>query len=102
MTGTIVSPTTYVLIFGRGALLAPYGNQNAAATLDLGPFNAIVGLTIAVVKSLLVTLFFMHLLYTRHRTIVIAGAGVLSLIILIVQTLSDFLTRSCISMPPPL
>lgn len=100
MTGTIVSPTTYGLIFG--ALLALTAITTEVATIDLGPFNAIVALTIAVIKALLVALFFMHLLHTRHRTMVIAGAGILWLIILIVLTLSDFLTRSWISMPPPL
>ncbi len=54
------------------------------ATIDLGPFNVVMALFIAVVKMMLVALFFMHL---RHSTIlmkVVVGGGMLWLAILLV------------------
>jgi len=43
---------------------------------------------------LLVIFYFMHVRYSSPLTWVFAGAGFLWLIILIVLTLSDFLTRN--------
>lgn len=100
MTGTVVSPKTYVLIFG--ALLALTAITTEVATIDLGTVQRDRCATHCGHQALLVALFFMHLMHTRHRTMVLAGAGILWLIILIVLTLSDFLTRGWISMPPPL
>ena len=48
----------------------------AMARVDLGYFNVVVALAIAVLKALLVALFFMHLVRTPHRTMIVAGAGV--------------------------
>ena len=55
--------------------------------------NAIVALTIAVVKATLVILYFMHLRYSSRLTQVVVAAGVCWLIIMIALTLSDYLTR---------
>jgi cytochrome c oxidase subunit IV len=63
------------------------------AFLDLGPLNAIIALTIAVAKALLVLLFFMHLRYSSSLTWILLGAGVLWLVLLIAGTLNDYLTR---------
>jgi caa(3)-type oxidase subunit IV len=52
-----------------------------------------VALAIAGLKALLVAFFFMHLMYTAHRTQLVTGAGLLWLAILLVLTLSDVLTR---------
>jgi cytochrome c oxidase subunit IV len=98
MTPTVGSPKTYLLIFGT--LIVLTGVTTGVATIDLGPFNVIVAITIAMTKALLVALFFMHLRHTRHRTKVMAAAGVLWLAILIVLTLSDVLTRGWIPIPP--
>jgi cytochrome c oxidase subunit 4 len=98
MTTTVVSPKTYLLIFGTLLVLTVVTTE--VAMIDLGPFNVVVAITIAVIKALLVALFFMHLRHTRHRTMVMAAAGVLWLAILIVLTLSDVLTRGWIPIPP--
>ncbi len=97
MTTTLMSPRSYVAVFTT--LLALTLLTTAVAYVDLGIFNVVVALTIAVAKGLLVVLFFMHLIHTRHRTQVVAGAGVLWLLILIVFTLSDVLTRSQFASP---
>ncbi len=95
----VVPARTYVLVFA--ALLALAIGTTEIARIDLGPFNAVVAITIAVIKALLVALFFMHLLYTRHRTKIIAAAGVVWLAILIALTLSDTLTRNWLPVPRP-
>ena len=58
------------------------------------PLNAIVALTIAVIKATAVVLIFMHLRWSSRLTQVIAFSGVFWLIILLAFTLSDYITRS--------
>ncbi len=65
----------------------------AMAYIDLGPFNIYVALTIAVIKAVLVVLYFMHVRYNTPITWVFAGAGFLWLIIMFALTMSDYLTR---------
>jgi cytochrome c oxidase subunit 4 len=87
----------YFVVFG--ALLALTIVTTVVARVDLGDFNVVVALAIAVLKALLVALFFMHLVRTPHRTMIVAGAGVFWLAILIVLTLSDVLTRGWLPVP---
>ena len=91
MTTNIVSQKTYALIFV--ALLALTALTTFVAFFDLGAFNTIVAMTIAVIKALLVILFFMHVRYSERLIWVFVGAGFFWLAILIVLTMSDFLTR---------
>jgi cytochrome c oxidase subunit 4 len=63
------------------------------AELNLHPFNAIVAMTIAVAKMLLIILYFMHVRYSSRLTWVFAAAGFLWLGILIVISLNDYMTR---------
>jgi cytochrome c oxidase subunit IV len=60
---------------------------------DLGPFNAVTALTIAVFKAVLVVLFFMHVKYATRLTTLVVISGVFWLGILLSLTLSDYLTR---------
>jgi caa(3)-type oxidase subunit IV len=70
-----------------------------SAATDLGPFNVITALVIAVVKMLLVALFFMHMRYsTRLMRIVVAG-GLLWLGILFLLTMADYVTRGWLGVP---
>jgi cytochrome c oxidase subunit 4 len=64
-----------------------------AATLELGPFNAIVALSIATVKALLVLLFFMELRLSTGLTKVAVVAAVFFFFLLVGLSLSDYLTR---------
>ncbi|MEW6300150.1 MAG: cytochrome C oxidase subunit IV family protein [Thermodesulfobacteriota bacterium] len=70
----------------------------AAAYVDLGPLNNIVALSIAVTKTVLVILYFMHVRYSSHLTWVFVGAGFFWLLILIAFTLSDVFTRGWLPM----
>ena len=85
------SITTYTLVFL--ALLVLTAATTLVATVDLGAFNVVVALFIAVVKMMLVALFFMHLRHSTVLTKVVVGGGLLWLWILLFLSLSDFVTR---------
>jgi cytochrome c oxidase subunit 4 len=61
--------------------------------VDLGMFNVIIALAIALIKALLVVLFFMHIKGSSRLLHLAAGTGLLWLLILLSLTLSDYLTR---------
>lgn len=92
MTEHIVPQKTYVVIFG--ALLTLTLVTVLAALVDLGRLNVIVAITIAVIKALLVILYFMQVRYGSRFTWIFVGAGFFWLALLLALTMSDFLTRS--------
>jgi cytochrome c oxidase subunit IV len=61
---------------------------------DLGIWNPVVALTIAVIKAVLVILFFMHVYYSNKLTKLTVAAGFFWLLIMITMSLSDYLTRT--------
>jgi len=86
-----VSPRVYVTIFVSLMLLTVVTVW--VAFFDLGWWNIFVAITIAVFKATLVILYFMHVRYSSKLTQTIVVAGVLWLILLLVLTFSDYLTR---------
>jgi cytochrome c oxidase subunit 4 len=82
---------SYFYVFG--ALIALTLLTTGIAFLDLGPFNAAVALAIAVVKALLVMIFFMHLNHSGIIVRLFAGAAFLWLVHLFTFTLADYLSR---------
>ncbi|HMF92543.1 MAG TPA: cytochrome C oxidase subunit IV family protein [Candidatus Angelobacter sp.] len=64
------------------------------AFVDLGIFNPVVALTIAVIKAVLVILYFMHVRYSSQLTKVTVGAGFFWLLILITLSLLDYISRN--------
>ena len=103
MSAHVVPLKTYLGIFV--ALLVLTGLTTGAAFVDFGelhtglrlvdviPLNTVVALAIAVVKMLLVILFFMHVKYSSGLTKIVVMAGFLFLSILVSLTLADELTR---------
>ena len=85
------TPRVYLAIFG--ALMVLTAATVAAAELELGVFNNVVMLVIAVTKATLVILFFMHVFYGPRLNQVLAVAGFAWLAILVTFTLADYLTR---------
>ena len=75
------------------ALLALLGLTVGIAYINLGVGNTIAALVIAVIKMLLVILFFMHAFYDRGLTRVVIVAGFLWLTIFIVLSSADVFTR---------
>ena len=91
MSEHIVSVKLYLGIFV--ALLCLTALTTGVAYIDLGAFNTVAALAIAVVKMMLVILFFMHVKYSGRLIQVFILAGALFLAILITLTLADELTR---------
>lgn len=87
----IVSPRIYYAIFI--ALVVLTVATWSIAKIDLGRMNAVVALTIAVIKATLVVLYFMHVRYSSRLTWVFVGAGFFWLAIMVALTLSDYMTR---------
>ena len=91
------SVRTYVLVFV--ALLVLAGATTAIAYIDLGPFNTVVALTIAALKTALVGLFFMHLLYTHGLTRIVVVAGLFWFALMVSGTLAYVFTRGWLTGP---
>ena len=92
MSGHIVPLRIYVLIFV--ALIVLTGVTTWVAFVDLGRWNTIVALAIAVTKMTLVILYFMQLRYSQGLTRLVVLASFMFLAILIGLTTVDALTRS--------
>ena len=84
------STRTYFIIYAL--LMACTYLTWQIAYFNLGAFNTVAALGIAVFKAALVMLFFMHVRETRLAFVVVVG-GVFWLGILLALTMSDFLTR---------
>lgn len=88
---------TYALVFV--ALLVLTFLTTFASTLDLRELNTVVALGIACIKMILVALFFMHLRHSTTLTKVVVGGGLMWLAILLVLTMTDFVSRSWLPVP---
>lgn len=87
----IASKRSYYAIFAI-LLVCTYLTWQVAH-FDLGPLNAVVALGIAVFKTVLVILFFMHVRHASRLTWAVVLAGVFWLALMIGVTMSDYLTR---------
>jgi cytochrome c oxidase subunit 4 len=81
----------YLLVYV--ALLVLLVATVAVAYVDLGPWSVVVALTIAMIKALLVLLYFMHVRTSNRLVWVFAVAGFVWLSILLVGVLQDYLSR---------
>jgi cytochrome c oxidase subunit 4 len=88
----IVSPKIYFMIFM--ALLVGTAITVAASYVDMGVFNPVVALAIAVTKMTLVVLFFMHVKYSTKLTKLTVISGFFIFLALIGMTLSDYISRA--------
>ena len=93
MSEHIVQPRVYITIFL--ALMVGTGLTVVAAFYDFpGPLNAVVALTIAVIKATLVVLFFMHVRYSGRLIWLVIGSAIFWLAIMFALTISDYWTRT--------
>lgn len=92
MSEHVVPTRIYYTIFL--ALMVCTAITVGVAFVDLGPMNAVIAMTIAVLKATLVVLFFMHVKYSTRLTWVVAVASVFWLGILLALTLADYASRS--------
>src|SRR4029453_5723467 len=93
MSPHIVPTRVYYLIFA--ILMICTALTVGIAFVDLGPFNVVAALTIAVFKATLVVLFFMHVKYGTRLTWAVVAGSVFWLGILLALTMGHYLTRPC-------
>jgi cytochrome c oxidase subunit 4 len=87
----IVGESTYWVVFL--ALAALTVATYLVAFVPLGTGNLLLGIAIAVVKSSLIVLYFMHTRYGPVAVRATVGAAILWLAIMLTLTMSDYLTR---------
>jgi cytochrome c oxidase subunit 4 len=92
MNGRVMPVRVYLTVFV--ALLALLAGTVAAVYVNLGDFNTVIALTIAVAKAILVILFFMHVRFSGRLVWIYAGVGFFWLAIMFALSMSDFLTRA--------
>ena len=81
------------------SLVVLLGLTVALAYLHLGWFNPFIAVSIAVIKAVIIVLYFMHVRYSPRLVWVFAAAGVFWLGIMFALTLSDYLTRGYLPVP---
>ncbi len=97
MIEQVTPKRTYVII---GLILLVFTALTYGANfVPLGPLQSVVALGIAVIKALLIILFFMNARFSKGITRVVIGAGLLWLGIFLVGTLHDYLTRGALGIP---
>lgn len=96
-TGHVVSLKVYFAIFA--ALMILTAITVGVAYVDLGVMNTFVALAVAVTKATLVILFFMHVKYSTKLTWLVVASGFFFLVIMVVFTLADFVSRGWLGTP---
>jgi cytochrome c oxidase subunit 4 len=97
MTEHITPRKTY--FFTALGLLVLTALTYAVTFVDLGPFNTLVALAIAVAKATLIVLVFMHVRYSSGLTRLVILVSLAMLLGLIAGTLDDYVTRTWIGVP---
>lgn len=93
----ITSRRTYFIVFGL--LLILMGLTVGAHFVEMGStLNIMVALTIAVAKTALIVLFFMHVRLSSKLVQLFAGAAFFWVVIMFVLILADYMVRGW---PPP-
>ena len=93
----VVSKKFYFLVFA--ALIVFTALTTGVAFIDLGKWNTVAALAIAVCKASLVALFFMHLRWSSGLLRLVLVSAFVWFAILISLTLADEFTRGWISVP---
>jgi cytochrome c oxidase subunit 4 len=97
MNHEVVPVRTYLLVFL--VLFVLTIGTVAVSRIELGRFNFVVAITIAVIKASLVVWFFMHVKNSTSLTKLFVIAGLYWMSILIVFTLSDYSSRGWLPSP---
>jgi cytochrome c oxidase subunit 4 len=97
MSGHVVPKRLYILVFA--ALIALTALTTGVAFINLGKWNTVAALVIALCKATLVVLFFMHLRWGSNLLRIVVASSLLWLVILIGLTLSDVFTRNWTPVP---
>ena len=94
----IVPVSVYLKVFATLMVLLVLTIAVAGLPLGTG-VNAAIAFTIALVKALIVILYFMHVRYGTRLVWLWAAAGFFWLIIMFTITLSDYVFRTALRIP---
>jgi cytochrome c oxidase subunit 4 len=97
MLGHVVPKKLYILVFA--ALVVFTSLTTGVAFVNLGQWNTVVALAIAVCKASLVVLFFMHLRWSSGLMRMVLLSAFVWFAILVTLTLSDEFTRQWTPIP---
>jgi cytochrome c oxidase subunit 4 len=97
MSETIVSKSTYILVWA--ILLVLLVITIGVSYVHLGWLNPVAAVTIAVIKAVIIILYFMHVRYGPKLVRVVIAAGFFWLMILLALTMGDYLTRRYLPTP---
>jgi cytochrome c oxidase subunit 4 len=97
MTHNVVPVRTYAAVFA--GLLVLTATTVGVSKLELGEYNFVCAMTIAVMKAALVLWFFMDVRRSSSITRLFIGAGAFWLAIMLVFMLSDYLSRGWLPVP---
>jgi len=97
MAGRTISVGMYVLVYV--VLMALLAATVGAAYLHLGNLTIVAALTIAVAKTSLILVYFMHIRFSGRRLWVFAVVGFLWLAILLTLAMTDYLSRGWLPLP---
>ena len=92
MSGHVLPLRTYFAVFI--GLLVLTAVTTGVSYLDFGAWNVVVALSIAMLKVVLVVLYFMHVKYSSKLVWVAAVAGLYWLLILFGFLMCDYVTRN--------
>ena len=95
----IVSVKTYGLVIA--ALFVLMAATVGAAFIDLGSFNPVLALLIAVSKAVLIVLIFMNVYFSTRLTQIFVAGGFFWLTFLFGMIIIDFLSRGIVTTPQP-
>jgi cytochrome c oxidase subunit 4 len=95
MAEHVISRKIYLMVWA--ALMALMILTAGLSRINLGEWSTVVALVIAAIKALLVILFFMHVRYESQKiTWVFVIAGFFWLAILLLLTMTDYMSRGYI------
>lgn len=97
MTEKTVSIRTYILIWA--ALMFLLAATLGLDFVDMGRWNSVAAMGIAIIKALLVAFYFMHLGYGQRLNWVFALAGFFFLLIMVSLSMNDYTTRPAQAVP---
>jgi len=97
MSEHITSLKIYFIVFFSLLILTVSTWQ--IAYINLGRWNTVVALIIAVSKAALVATFFMHLRWSAPMMRLVLFAAIFWLAVMMTLTLGDFFTRGAVSQP---
>ncbi|MBV9443902.1 MAG: cytochrome C oxidase subunit IV family protein [Acidobacteriaceae bacterium] len=101
MTAHTHIPKVGTLVAVWAALVILTGTTSAVSYIELGAFNIVVALLIALIKASLVVWIFMGVRFVTSLTKLFVVAGLVWLSILILLTYSDYSSRNWTYRPQP-